>query len=79
MCPRLHRAPHPFRYHLSLYSHVSHIAWDFRAPPTRVAGSVSDPVSHDIRPFDLSAESECTVETADALWELMESKSSVAV
>lgn len=59
------------RHQLSLYAHISSITWQFDNED-RVEGAVSDPVSGDIRHFDLDPKAMTQFEIANHLWELME-------
>ena len=64
------------RHQLSLYAHVSKISWEFGAGG-RVAGTVSDPVSTDLRHFDLPEGSLSQFEMTNALWDLVAAEGSV--
>jgi len=55
---------------LSLYTHISNIAWKYDNPG-RSAGTVSDRNEHDIRPFDVDAAEATTFAGVNRLWEII--------
>ena len=58
------------RHQLSLYAHVSKITWQLDND-NMVAGTVSDPKSHDIRRFEINATTTSKFELVNALWEML--------
>ena len=62
----------PRRHQLSLFAHISKITWRLDQGEERIAGTVSDPKSGDLRPFDLpDAKGRDSYDLVNGLWELM--------
>ena len=55
------------RHQLSLYAHISHIAWDTKDPDC-VAGVVSDLASNRLQPFRLDTRSLSHFEVVQQVW-----------
>ncbi len=56
------------RHQLSLFAHISKITWRLDKEDC-IAGTVSDPKSGDLRPFDLAdSGNKSTFEVVNSLW-----------
>ncbi len=64
-CIRLAR-----RYQISLFAHISNISWSLDRED-RVAGTVSNAQSGDLRPFDLAASTMDEHTLVNELWKLI--------
>ncbi len=65
-------APRGRRQQLSLYTIISKVNWRTDAGVEgRVAGTVSDPSTHEIRPFDFDPHQASHFETVNKLWQLL--------
>ena len=67
------RAPPARRHQLSLYAHISKITWHFDRAD-RVAGTVSNPSTGDMRKFELDPQELGEFGVVNALWGMMDGK-----
>jgi chromosome segregation ATPase len=58
-------------YALSLYAKISNIAWDYKAPNGKLAGSIGNEGSSSLKSFELDTRDKTSFETANDLWDMI--------
>ena len=58
-------------YALSLYAKISNIAWDYKAPAGKLAGTIGNEESKRIKHFDIDTRSKTSFEVANTLWDMI--------
>lgn len=67
---RLEEAEPNKRHQLSLYAHITKVSWHFEKAQL-VSGTVSDPGTGDIRPFEFDPAAMTQFEVVNKLWDLL--------
>ena len=64
--------PVPLRHQLSLFAHISKITWKLHQNERHIAGTVSDPKTGDLRPFDMDdAVHKDAFQVVNSLWDIV--------